>query len=160
MSKSLEFLKTCLSDSTFQQLSNRDWSKAEEFPNTEGFFDRFIQGERAFESVEFDENDKPRFFNVELYFKDDVEFNCFSFASSIHDCTLLFEFGTVENCMQNFLSGRIYGKDISLPKSNIRYAVGNFVLLDEYNGTWVPKDKIFLKSRTTVFLPAKIERID
>lgn len=123
------------------------------------FFDNLIlHGARHFYIEGISGGEKVRF-NVKILFDCDAEFDYFTSESIIHDGTLAFITEAMNRCAQRVCRCETYYKD-SQPASrdNIEYTVGNFVILNEYDGDFVQSDKPWMRERTTVLLPIKMAR--
>lgn len=66
----------------------------------------------------------------------------------------------MNKCVLNVCLARTYNKKVGAPNNgdDIEYIVGNFVVLTEYDGYFVPSDKSYLRERTTVLLPLKMDK--
>lgn len=155
MSKSLEFCKSAAADSARSSYSGRDWGKATEFYDTETFFDNYLHGSRNFS---FNGNIK---FGIRFSFDDDADFDYFTSDSCIHDGTLLFIEKSMNKCARKVCNLETYYEPLGEPQDGdtLKYTIGNFVALNEYDGDFVPSDKPWLRQRTTVLLPIKMEKV-
>lgn len=158
MSKSLEFCRTVASDVSRSSFADRDWSKAVE-TEAESIFDEFLYGVRRFSVDGANDMGDEIKLNVKLSFENDADFEYFTSSSCIHDGTLLFIKEMIDECVRKVCGVRTYNKNIGEPKSGatVRYIVGNFVVLNEYDGDFVSHEKPWIRERTTVLLPLKME---
>lgn len=158
MSKSLEFCKVVAANKSRSSYSDRDWDRAVEEVETEAIFDEFLHGARNFRLEGKTDGENEISFNVSISFDDDADFDYFTSDSCIHDGTLLFIRDTMNRCVRKVCLAQTYNRSIGEPKSDdsIKFIVGNFVILNEYDGDFVPVDKPWLGERTTVLLPLKM----
>lgn len=96
--------------------------------------------------------------DVDLLFDDDADFDYLTSSSCIHDGTLLFVEEAMNECIRNICIGHDYNRDIGEARSSdrIKYVIGNFVILNEYDGAFVPRNKPWMRERTTVLLPFEL----
>ena len=92
-------------------------------------------------------------------YKSGNDFEYFTSHSSVHDGTLMFVMESMTEVLGRVMSCRTCRKGMEPPKWGdiIHYTIGNLVVLDEFDGDWVPKDKPWCTERTTVLLPIKVE---
>lgn len=126
---------------------------------TKEVFDAIIHGERECSILAKDEDENVIKFDVELVFDPNAELEYFTSNTCIHDGTLLFIQELMEECVKNVAYCATYNKNGRKPESGdtIKYTVGNFVVLNEYDGEFVPSVHPWLRERTTVLLPIKME---
>lgn len=158
MSKSFDFCKAAAQNTYRSSYADRSWDNAVEDYETEAVFDEFLRGIRSFHiKGKTDQGDEISF-EVSLSFDPNADFDYFTSDSCIHDGTLTFIRGAMDKCVRNVCFARTYNKNVGEPKSgdSIKYVIGNFVVLNEYDGQFVPIDKPFMRERTTVLLPLKM----
>lgn len=155
MSKSFDFCNAEVSRSGY---ANRSWGNAFEVSETEAIFDVYLRGARNFSLEGKVDGIADICFDVSISFDSNADFNYFTSASCIHDGTLLFIREAMDECVRKVCLAQSYYKPIGEPKSgdSIQYVVGNFVVLTEYDGDFVPVDKPWMRERTTVLLPIKM----
>lgn len=149
MSRSLDFCKA-VGTSPLQSHAERVWGNAFELPNTEAVFDEYLHGTRNF----YDE----RGLDVSITFDDNSDFDYITADRSVNDGTLYFIVESIHRCVQKVCTARSYNKNIGRPDvgDHIEYVVGNFVILIEDDGDFVPYDRPWMSTRTTVMLPVKM----
>lgn len=159
MSYSLDFCREVASNPLRSFFSDRDWSKAIEIIETEKTFDKFLNRARSLTIKGKTEDENDIILNVNLFFDDKADFDYFISDSFISDGTLLFREEAIINLIQKVCTGSTYNKNVGEPQSGdkIEYTVGNFVILNEHDGSFVSTDKPWLRERTTVLLPLKME---
>lgn len=160
MSKSFEFCKTTAQDSQRSTYANRSWDNAVEDYETEAIFDEFLHGSRNFYVERMVGGDRKICYDISISFDCDANFDYFTSDSCIHDGTLYFIKESMNKCVRNVCFAQTYNKNIGEPKhgDHIHYVVGNFVVLSEYDGDFVPSDKPWMRERTTVLLPLKMTK--
>lgn len=159
MSKSLDYCKTIASNPLRSSYADRNWGGAVEYTETEAIFDRQIKGNRQLEMSGTDSDGNKVRLGVELLFDEDADFDYFISDSIIHDGTLLFVQNLIDKCVAKVCCAQIYNKNIRELKSGdtIKYTVGNFVVLNEFEEQFAPDNKPWMQERTTVLLPLKME---
>lgn len=159
MSKSLEFCKNIATDPARSSYSDRDWRKAIEFYDTEAIFDKYLHGNRSF-TLKGESDGIKISIDVDFLFDNNIDFDYFTSDSCIHDGTLLFVGELINKCARKVCNLETYYKPLGEPQDRdvLKYNIGNFVILNEYNGDFVPNDKPWLCERTTVLLPIKVEK--
>lgn len=159
-SYSLKFCREAASDQERSGLADRDWSKAFEDSPAE-----CIKNFMSFNILKHDwtltNADKSVRFHIKAKYEPDADFQYFTYSSSIHDGTLLFYIENMCECLAHIYEGKTYYTKISLPENGdtIIYTIGNFVILNENNGDYVPPNKRWMCDRTTVLLPIRIDLI-
>lgn len=157
MSKSLTFCQTAASDPNRSNLSDRDWSKAKEI-DSEYFFEPYLGGVQSYNiMIQEGDCDEPKALHVDIEFDEDADFDYFVCSSLIHDGTLLFVTNAVSDCIMKVGLAQTYDSRKGPHKSHVKYTVGNFVVLNEYDKDFAPPDKPWMNERTTVLLPIKYE---
>lgn len=158
MSKSLEFCKKRASDSSVSTFADRNWGDAKEIASEE-VFDEYLYGLRKYRVDGKMGDGSDAYFNVELEFNDDGCYDYFTSSCCTHDGTLLFIHEMMDECVRRALCMGTYNRNAGHPESgdNIKYTIGNFVVLNEYDETaFATSEKPWLQSRTTVLLPLKM----
>lgn len=160
MSKSLDFCKAVAQDVSRSRYTDRDWNNAIEFPETEELFDKYLHGGRNFSIDGEAEDGADIHFDASLSFNSNADFDYFASESRIHDGTLFFIGKVMDMLVRRVCLAQTYNKNIGAPEhgDHIRYTVGNFIILTECDGDFVPTDKPFLRERTTVLLPLKMTK--
>lgn len=158
MSKSFDFCKAAVQDASRSNYTDRSWDNAGEDYETEAIFDEFIRGARSFYITGKLDDGTDVKINIGISFDGDADFDYFTSSTCVHDGTLFFVREAMDECVRNVCTARTYNKNIGAPGhgDNIRYVVGNFVVLTEYDGDFVPDDKPWMRERTTVLLPLKM----
>ena len=158
MSKSFDFCKTVAQDTSRSNYADRSWDNAVEDCETEAIFDEFIRGARSFILTGKLDDGMDIRIHIDISFDGDADFDYFTSSTYVHDGTLLFIREAMDKCVRNVCTAQTYNKNIGAPKhgDNIRYIVGNFIILTEYDGDFVPADKPWMRERTTVLLPLKM----
>lgn len=158
MSKSLDFCKATAQNAYRSSYADRSWDNAAEDYETEAIFDEFIRGARSFYITgKLDDGTDIRI-DISISFDSNADFDYFTSESCIHDGTLYFIRETMDRCVRKVCLAQTYNKNTGAPESgdSIQYIVGNFVVLTEYDGDFVPADKPWMRERTTVLLPLKM----
>ena len=155
MSKSFDFSKAAVSRSGY---ANRSWDNACEKYETMAIFDEYLHGARNFSLGWTVDNVDDICFDFSINFDSNADFDYFTSESCIHDGTFIFIRELIDRCVRKVCLAQSYYKPIGAPKSgdNIQYVIGNFVIITEYDGDFVPKDKPWMRERTTVLLPIKM----
>lgn len=158
MSKSFDFCKTTAQNTYRSSYAGRSWDNAVEVYETEAIFDKYLHGARNFFLEGKVDDETEICFDVSISFDDNADFDYFTSESCVHDGTLYFIRETMDKCVRNVCLAQTYHKNTGAPKSgdSIQYIVGNFVILTEYDGDFVPVDKPWMRERTTVLLPLKM----
>lgn len=160
MSNSLEFCKRIAQNPARSTYSDREWSNAIEKLDTKLLFDEILNGDYKYRCTSYVDHDRLEF-DIEIEFNTDADFDYFTSETIIHDGSLCFAIELMNRCVHNVVCGRTYNKNIGEPErgNHIKYTVGNFVFLNEYDGDWVPSDKPWMRERVTVLLPLKYEKL-
>lgn len=158
MSMSLDFCIATASNPLRSGYSDRNWNKAKEV-ESKPFFDAILNGERNLVVTGKDESGENIHLNVSLSFAKDTNFDYFASDSHIHDGTLVFTKSLIYNLVKRVCCCSTYNKKLREPKAGdkVKYIIGNFVILNEYDGDFVPNDRPYMRERTTVLLPLKFE---
>lgn len=94
---------------------------------------------------------------VKVTYNPNADFSYFTTSSSIHDGTLLFVYGNIENCLEKILTLQTYDERIGLPEDvtnyNYFYTIGDIVVVDEFDDRFAPAEKRWMRQRTTVMVP-------
>ena len=105
----------------------------------------------------------------EVYYDDDADFNYYTMKSNINDGTLSFMYEAARDVVLSVLNCKTYNTKVlkEIPESesyfdsrHFRYTIGNVVCCSEYRDNISPKEKPWMKSRFTAFLPIKFEIIE
>lgn len=158
MSYSLEFCKKVVSDPLRSNYTDRDFRNAKEFKDTELFFDKALLHGRRKLHLEHNKDEKY-YVDAEFTFNSDAEFDYFTSSASIHDGTLMFEYKTMCECVVNICCcATRYKKYADVEWGDkVKYTIGNFVILNEYDGTFCKDKDPWKRQRTTVLVPLKME---
>lgn len=158
MSKSFDFCKSVAQDASRSSYIDRSWDTAMEDLETEAVFDEFLHGARIFYFEGKVDGETEANFNVEISFDANADFDYFTSDTCIHDGTLYFIREAMNRCVRKVSLAQTYNKNVGEPQNgdSIKYVVGNFVVLNEYDGDFVPTDRPWLRERTTVLLPLKM----
>ncbi len=158
MSKSFDFCKAVAQDASRSNFADRNWDNAAEDYETEAIFDEFLHGARNFYLEGKIDDEVEICFDIGISFDGNADFDFFTSESCVHDGTLYFIRETMNKCVRKVCMAQTYNKNIGAPEhgDNIQYIVGNFVVLTEYDGNFVPSDKPWMRERTTVLLPLKM----
>ena len=160
VSKSLSFCKLKAQDISRSCFTDRPWDNAVELTETKRLFDKFLLGVRNLcVDGDTDGNHRERF-NVRISFNCDADFDYFTSESVVHDGTLLFAHEAIERCIAKVCCAQTYYLPAGKPEDGdtINYTVGNFVILNEYDGDFIPAEKPWMRERTTVLLPIKMTK--
>ena len=92
----------------------------------------------------------------------DTEMNNYDYyvsESIVHDGTLLFENKAICNVINKIVFLESFYSNLRLPNNGdkLHATVGNIILLNSFDGDWIPKDKPWCRERTAVFIPVKME---
>ena len=153
MSKSFDFCKATAQNAYRSSYADRSWDNAVEVYETEAIFDKYLHGARNFFFEGKVDDETEICFDVSISFDGNADFDYFTSESCIHDGTLYFIIKTMDECVR-----KVCLAHTGAPESgdSIQYIVGNFVILTEYDGDFVPADKPWMRERTTVLLPLKM----
>lgn len=156
MSKSLEFCKVRASNPNISCWSDRNWDDAKEL-DVLPFINECLGDRRHYELKGLYLDDKELQYKISLTIDPDGEFDYFTSDSFISDGTLLFVGEAIHKLINRVLMLRTYNKDYGIPENgcNVCYTIGNIVILNEFDGDWVPEDKKWMDMRTTILLPLK-----
>lgn len=159
MGKSLEFCKARASDPSVSTFADRNWNNAEEV-NSKGFFDEYcLGGIREYElNLELTDGSKI-LLTIDLEFNEDADYDYFTSSCRAYDGTLIPVKDAMMECVTQVIGGSSYNKDVGKPQpgDKIKYIIGNFVVLNEFDETaFATKEKPWLCERTTVLLPLKM----
>lgn len=158
MSKSLDWCKERASNGAISGYADRKWNEAVERP-AESLFDGLgANGLRHFDCCYTADNGEAVAYSVDIEFEPDADFEYFTSASCVHDGTAAFVVGLLQDRIMAVCGGATFNKDIGEPRNRdkIHYVVGNFVELTEHDGDWVPADRKWMRTRTTILLPLKM----
>lgn len=160
MSESFEFCKTVAQDVSRSSYADRSWDNAMECFETEAIFDNSLHGTRRYILKGMIDDETEISFNVDLSFSADSDFDYFTSASCVHDGTLYFINDMMNELVEKLCLAKTYNKNVGEPQNgdSIKYVIGNFVVLNEYDGDFVPADKPWLRERSTILLPLKMIR--
>lgn len=155
------FCKAVAKDASRSSYANRGWDNAIEDLETVAIFDEFLHGIRDFFLEGKVDGETEICFDVSISFDANADFDYFISCSCIHDGTLFFIRDTMDRCVRKVCFAQTYNKNLRAPESgdSIKYVVGNFVVLTEYDGGFVPVDKPWMRERTTVLLPVKMTKV-
>ncbi len=158
MSTSLDFCKLVAQDASRSIYADRSWKNALEYIKTETIFDELLQGNRELQVDGTTDEGKKCCFKVSLSSDANADFDYFTSDSCVHDGTLYFIREAMNRCVQRVCFAQTYNKNVGEPQNgdSIKYVIGNFVILNEYDGDFVPADKPWMRERTTVLLPIKM----
>ena len=157
MSKSLYFCKAVGQNPSRSTYAHRLWDNVTELMETEQIFDEVLQGNRKLAIAGRTDTGEEVCISVDISFDCNADFDYFTSETIVHDGTFLFVREAVERCISRVSCAQTYYKSLGEPKfsDSIKYVIGNFVLLSEYDGEFVPTDKPWMRERTTVLLPIK-----
>lgn len=165
MSNSLEFCKKRASNPDVSTYSDRDWNNisgtSKIFENNiTQLLDMSLKGLKEYE-VTGHLKGKEVFYNVKLTIDPDSDFDYFTSDSFLSDGTLLFLLESMNKLLRKVLCLNSINKQLGEPSSGctVNLTIGNFVILNEYDGDWVsklPENKKFMRERTTVLLPLRM----
>lgn len=77
----------------------------------------------------------------------------------VHDGTLMFENDAICGAIDKIAFLESFYGNLRFPNNGDRLhvTVGNIILLNSFDGDWIPKDKPWCRERTAVFIPVKME---
>ena len=77
----------------------------------------------------------------------------------VHDGTLIFEDKAICGAIDKLVFLESFYSNLRFPNNGDRLhaTVGNIILLNSFDGDWIPKDKPWCRERTAVFIPVKLE---
>lgn len=155
MSKSFDFCVKMASDKTRSGYADMDWTAAQE-QDSRDIFRRYIGA--ATKVILSDKDGRELVLNLE--YNEDGDFDYFTSTQLVHDGTLLF----VAECFEKLVRKILYAETYFKPKGShsfgdtVKYTIGNFVYLNEHGDDFGGEK--WMKTRTTVLLPLKYEKID
>lgn len=109
---------------------------------------------------------------AEFIYDPNADFNYFATSKRIHDGTLLFVYKTFADLYNSVFTCCTYNKEVIeklkmheknpnfYKKYHFKYTVGDIVCGTEIDGDYVPKDKKWMRERTTAMLPIKFEIVE
>ena len=155
--KSVDYIKTAVSDPARSTYSGRDFSEASVI-SSEDYFDVYLRGARNVLATGYDKNGEAVKLSVDFDFSDDNDFQYFTSDSFLSDGTFSFIKDGLHTLISRVCLGNTYFSQSERPKNgdHIHYTIGNFVVLYEYDedGTkFSPADKPWMTERTTIMLP-------
>lgn len=158
---STDFCKKVTSDEERSAYFGRDWESAREY-NAEEIFNHFLKGSTYLRLTGSNVVGDKVDYRVQINYNPEAKFQYFTSESSVHDGTLLFQLEAMYKCVQRVVTGSTYFKRMKPPTNGciVRYSVGNFVVLNEYdvNGDiFTPSEKPYCRQRTTVMLPIRVD---
>jgi len=158
LSNSLTFCQNRASNPSISFYADRNWSNAAEHDITPPL-DHIVKGDRKYELTGKFDDDTDLFYNVNINIDPDAEFDYFVSDSFISDGTLIFLVESMDKLIKKAMSLQTYNKELGPPPNGctVNLTLGNFVVLNEYDGDWIPADKKWMRERTTVLLPIKME---
>lgn len=157
MSYSYEYCINAVQNPKRSKWTERDWSKAKEFGDDASLlFDLVLKGLREYELTS---EDGSKSIKMRILFDPDADFDYYTSASSVHDGTIMSIHANVMDCVLKVV--QLQTRNAYMPPPDfgdeVTFTVGNFVILNEYDGDFVSKDKPWMRERTTVLLPLKME---
>lgn len=158
LSKSFDFCKSVAQDALRSSYTDRSWDNAFEYAETEAIFDELLQGNRKLQVCGTTDEENKYCFNISISFDANADFDYFTSDSCIHDGTLYFIREAMNRCVQRVCLAQTYNKNVGKPRNgeSIKYVIGNFVILNECDGDFVP---VWATERTTVLLPLKMMKV-
>lgn len=162
MSKSLDFCVSTASDPERSGFYDRKWDDAKEL-DAELIFDAYIHNERNLTMTGTNSNGENIRVNVILTFNPDADFQYFTSESCLHDGTLVHSVSLLEKCVSKVCCLGTFYKPLGEPHDGmtVHIEVGNFVVLNEYDEDgklFAPEDKKWMRERTTVLLPIRMDK--
>ena len=164
MSKSLSFCTATASTPGRSAFCDRKFDNAKEL-EAEYIFDQYIEKERNLTVTGTNSNGEDVCINATLEFNPDADFQYFTSESCLHDGTLVHSISLLEKCVSKVCCLKTFYKPLGEPRNGItvHVIVGNFVVLNEYDEDgclFTPEDKKWLRERTTVLLPLRMEYME
>lgn len=164
---SLVFCKQRAADPSVSNFSDIDFSEAFEIGWADSFFknvlgDSFICGQAYLVVTGTNENSERHKYDVELrHLPQYQDFEYFTSEQFLSDGTSTFLYDAFERIASKVSCAMTYDKNIGKPNDGdrIRYTFGNFVVLTEYSDDFAPNSERWLKIRTTVLLPLRMEKL-
>lgn len=165
MSKSFEWVTTRAKNQG-GSLAESDWSEAVELSNRTTI-DTFISVSRAlcFCSTPFSQYKLTHVtanYMVKIKHDENADFQYFASASCLNDGTLLFQQNLIHRVASKVVTLQTcyapYANDLAKSGTHIvNWTIGNFVLLNEYGDQYAPQGKPWMKMRSTVLLPLRMD---
>ena len=86
-------------------------------------------------------------------------YDCYVSEFIIHDGTLIFENEAICNAINKIVFLESFYSNLRVPNNGDRLhaTVGNIIMLNTFDGDWIPEDKPWCIERTAVFIPVKLE---
>lgn len=156
MSKSLDFCKTRALNPETSHWSDRNWNEAQEL-DISPFIDNILGDIRRYKICGKLDDETEVQYSVMLTINPDGEFDYFTSDSFLSDGTLLFERESIDKLINKVLTLQTHNIKLGMPTNGceIHWTIGNFIILHEYDGDWVPEDRQWMRSRTSILLPLK-----
>lgn len=154
MSNSLDYIKKRISSGS-TTFSDLDINKAFVIPLTR--FLKLVENESYSRLCTVNVTGEK--FTVNLLYNPNADFEYFTSSVVIHDGTMLFMYGTIEDCINNIMQLKTYDSrklapdQIKLDGCEITYTIGDIVVVNETNEKFAPSNKKWMQDRTTVMIP-------
>ena len=166
--KSLEFIKNRFnSDNCNKEFSKNDYKSLCEQSTLDWLNSRlFESGSNKWDLTltGTDENGKDIKFLTSITYNPNAEFEYFTMQRCTCDGTLIFYNDLMEEILRSLASGETYNKEKEpndfanhLADYDRIYEIGDLVFGDEFNKKFGIKEKPWMQSRFTVFLPIKMD---
>ena len=166
--KSLEFVKNRFNSGncnkefatnkykTLCENSTQEWLNSRLFESENNKWDMSLVGT--------DDNGKGFKILTSINYNPDADFEYFTMQRCVCDGTLIFYSDLVEDILLSLTGGETYNKEKE-PDDFINnqyeydrvYEIGDLVLGDEFSSKFATKEKPWMQSRFTVFLPIKMD---
>ena len=166
--KSLEFIKNRFnSDNCNKEFSKNDYKSLCEQSTLDWLNSRLFDSENNkwdMSLVGTDDNGKSFKILTSINYNPDADFEYFTMQRCVCDGTLIFYSDLVEDILLSLTGGETYNKEKE-PYDFINhqyeydriYEIGDLVLGDEFSSKFGTKEKPWMQSRFTVFLPIKMD---
>lgn len=154
MSNSLDYIKERISSGS-TTFSGLDMNKAFVVPLTR--FLKLVENEPYSRLCTVNVTGEK--FTVNLLYNPNADFEYFTSSVTTHDGTLLFMYGTIEDCINNIMQLKTYDvrklapDQIKLDRCEITYTIGDIVVVNETDEKFAPADKKWMQDRTIVMIP-------
>lgn len=159
MSKSFEWaINRAKANADNEPYVGRDWSAAKELDIGEYLVDTEDDPFSRIHSITYD---TKYALDAKVTVDIDPEYDGFEYTvvvTKVHDGTYPWVRQTIADAVERVIYARSYKTELGEPKNGdwVHYVIGNLVVLHEKDGDWVPANKQWMNTRSTVILPVKM----